>query len=99
MTCQHFSLVSSSACFESPSLLHLTHRSYQLNLLLDAAAAGSNLLSLPIAAECVVPEVVSNTALLDFGRCFVGHPYAQVCVCVCVCTCGCMCVVSIVLGN
>eukprot|EP00048_Salpingoeca_helianthica_P006582 m.100402 g.100402 ORF g.100402 m.100402 type:complete len:4697 (-) comp14058_c0_seq1:25-14115(-) len=58
-------------------ILPSIHQIYDLSLLLDAAAAGSNLLSLPVAAECVVPEVVSNTALLDFGRCFVNHPYAQ----------------------
>ena len=52
---------------------------YDLNLIVDVVGAGSNFLSLPILAECVVPEVRINPGLIDYGRCFINHPYAQVC--------------------
>ncbi len=51
---------------------------YELMLVLDVAAAGNDFLSIPVVAECVVPEVAISSGLLDLGRCFVNHPYAQV---------------------
>ena len=39
--------------------------------------AGKEVFSLPITAKVMVPPVSLLTPLLDFGRCFIQHPYVQ----------------------
>jgi len=52
-------------------------RSYSCALVVDVEEAGREVFSLPISAKAVVPSVSLLTPLLDFGRCFIRHPYVQ----------------------
>ena len=45
--------------------------------MVDVVEAGKEVFSLPITAKVVVPSVSLLTPLLDFGRCFIRHPYVQ----------------------
>ena len=45
--------------------------------MVDVVEAGKEVFSLPITAKVVVPPVSLLTPLLDFGRCFIRHPYVQ----------------------
>uniref|UniRef100_UPI003AADF4DB hydrocephalus-inducing protein homolog n=1 Tax=Centroberyx gerrardi TaxID=166262 RepID=UPI003AADF4DB len=54
-----------------------TVRRYRLALVVDVDGVGEEVMTLPINARCVVPEVVVETPLLHFQRCFLGHPYEQ----------------------
>lgn len=50
-------------------------KTYSTALVVDVEEAGRDVFSLPITAKSVVPRIALLTPLLDFGRCFVGHPY------------------------
>jgi len=52
-------------------------RSYSCALVVDVEEAGREVFSLPISAKAVVPSISLLTPLLDFGRCFIRHPYVQ----------------------
>ena len=52
-------------------------KSYSTALVVDVAEAGKDVFSLPITAKSVVPPITLLTPLLDFGRCFIHHPYVQ----------------------
>jgi len=52
-------------------------RSYSCALVVDVVEAGKEVFSLPITAKVMVPPVSLLTPLLDFGRCFIRHPYVQ----------------------
>lgn len=45
--------------------------------MVDVVEAGKEVFSLPITAKVMVPPVSLLTPLLDFGRCFIRHPYVQ----------------------
>ena len=50
-------------------------KSYSTALLVDVDEAGREVYSIPITAKSVVPRVTLITQLLDYGRCFLRHPY------------------------
>lgn len=52
-----------------------TIKKYELNLVVDVEKVGEDVLSLPISAKCVVPPVTVLSPILDYGRCFLRHPY------------------------
>jgi hypothetical protein len=39
---------------------------------------GEELVNIPIFAECIVPEVVVLTPVIDYARCFLEYPYTKV---------------------
>ncbi|XP_008288806.1 hydrocephalus-inducing protein homolog [Stegastes partitus] len=54
-----------------------TVKRYRLGLTVDVEGVGREILTLPINARCVVPEIVAKPSVLDFQRCFLDHPYDQ----------------------
>ena len=52
-----------------------TVQEYNHHLVVDIDEVGDNLDSLPIKATCIVPDIVVSRDALDYGQCFVGHPY------------------------
>eukprot|EP00898_Chlorokybus_atmophyticus_P005824 jgi/Chlat1/6242/Chrsp44S05765 len=46
-------------------------------LVVDMPSVGENLASVPIFADCQVPKVSLLQDTLDFGSCFLRHPYAS----------------------
>ena len=76
-------LLSLPLPFSSHSLLPqvnftpLCVRLYSCALVVDVVEAGKEVFSLPITAKVMVPSVSLLTPLLDFGRCFIRHPYVQ----------------------
>ncbi|XP_075998117.1 hydrocephalus-inducing protein homolog [Genypterus blacodes] len=52
-------------------------RRYRLALVVDVEGVGEEIMSLPISARCVVPELVVETPVLDFQRCFLNHTHEQ----------------------
>ncbi|XP_028440234.1 hydrocephalus-inducing protein homolog [Perca flavescens] len=54
-----------------------TVKSYSLALVVDVQGVGKKIITLPIIARCVVPDIVVETAVLDFQRCFLNHRYEQ----------------------
>ncbi|XP_035521672.1 hydrocephalus-inducing protein homolog [Morone saxatilis] len=54
-----------------------TVRRYRLALVVDVEGVGEEIMTLPIHARCVVPDIVLETPVLDFKRCFLNNPYEQ----------------------
>ncbi|XP_073328914.1 hydrocephalus-inducing protein homolog [Pagrus major] len=54
-----------------------TVKTYRLELVVDVEGVGEEIMSVPINARCVVPDIVVETPVLDFQRCFLDHPYEQ----------------------
>ncbi|XP_045894223.1 hydrocephalus-inducing protein homolog [Micropterus dolomieu] len=54
-----------------------TVRTYRLALVVDVEGVGEEITTLPIIARCVVPDIVVETPVLDFQRCFLNHSYEQ----------------------
>ncbi|XP_068693384.1 hydrocephalus-inducing protein homolog [Montipora foliosa] len=52
-----------------------TVKKYDIVLVVDVDGVGDEILSLPIVAKCVVPPITVSTPILDYGRCFLHHPY------------------------
>ena len=52
-----------------------TVKKYDLTLVVDVEGVGDAICSLPIGARCVVPQITVLTPILDYGRCFLRHPY------------------------
>ncbi|XP_071173399.1 hydrocephalus-inducing protein homolog isoform X10 [Mytilus edulis] len=52
-----------------------TIKKYEMNLVVDVENVGEEILSLPIYAKCVVPPITVLSPILDYGRCFLRHPY------------------------
>ncbi|KAJ1445550.1 hypothetical protein M885DRAFT_473458 [Pelagophyceae sp. CCMP2097] len=50
---------------------------FDFYLVVDVAGVGEALLSIPISAECQVPDVTLAEADVDFGPCFVRYPYER----------------------
>ncbi|KAI3371721.1 hypothetical protein L3Q82_024292, partial [Scortum barcoo] len=48
---------------------------YRLALVMDVEGVGEEIVTLPINARCVVPDIVVETPVLDFQKCFLDHPY------------------------
>ncbi|XP_024138466.1 hydrocephalus-inducing protein homolog isoform X3 [Oryzias melastigma] len=54
-----------------------TVKVYRLALVVDVLGVGEEVMTLPINARCVVPEVFVEPPVLDFQRCFLRHTYKQ----------------------
>ncbi|XP_030281249.1 hydrocephalus-inducing protein homolog isoform X1 [Sparus aurata] len=54
-----------------------TVKTYRLELVVDVEGVGEEIMSIPINARCVVPDLVVETPVLDFQRCFLDRPYEQ----------------------
>ncbi len=54
-----------------------TCKAYHSHLVVDIVDVGENLLSIPIKANCIVPEVLVSTTKINFGDCFIGYTYSQ----------------------
>ncbi|CAI5655386.1 unnamed protein product [Oreochromis niloticus] len=54
-----------------------TVKTYQLSLVVDIEGVGEEILTLPINARCVMPQILVDTPVLDFERCFLNQPYEQ----------------------
>lgn len=54
-----------------------TVRTYQLSLVVDIEGVGEEILTLPINARCVVPQILVDTPVLHFERCFLNQPFEQ----------------------
>lgn len=50
---------------------------YQYQLVVGVTGVGADLLSIPIRAQCFVPDLVIQRQELDFGRCFLRYPHKQ----------------------
>eukprot|EP00644_Phytophthora_capsici_P002092 jgi/Phyca11/21187/fgenesh1_pg.PHYCAscaffold_84_\ len=50
---------------------------YQYQLVVGVTGVGADLLSIPVRAQCFVPELVIFQQELDFGRCFLRYPHKQ----------------------
>ncbi|KAI3370851.1 hypothetical protein L3Q82_007368 [Scortum barcoo] len=48
---------------------------YRQALVVDVEGVGEEIMTLPINARCVVPDIVVETPVLDFQKCFLDHPY------------------------
>ncbi|KAL5021171.1 hypothetical protein ScPMuIL_000326 [Solemya velum] len=55
-----------------------TIKKYENALVVDVANVGDEVLSLPIYAKCIVPTVIVLSPVLDYGRCFIRHPYEHI---------------------
>jgi hydrocephalus-inducing protein len=58
--------------------MFLIRCSYDMYLAVDIEGVGEEMATIPIFGECVVPEVVVITPVIDFARCFLGYPYKKV---------------------
>ncbi|XP_013405663.1 hydrocephalus-inducing protein [Lingula anatina] len=54
-----------------------TVKKYDMALVVDVDGVGDEVVSLPITARCVVPPITVLTPILDYGRCFLRHPYER----------------------
>ncbi|XP_064641495.1 hydrocephalus-inducing protein-like isoform X2 [Lineus longissimus] len=54
-----------------------TLRKYDTALVVDVKGVGDEIVSLPIISRCVIPNITVLTPILDYGRCFLNHPYEQ----------------------
>ncbi|KAL3657260.1 hypothetical protein V7S43_017769 [Phytophthora oleae] len=50
---------------------------YQYQLVVGVTGVGADLLSIPVRAQCFVPELAILQQELDFGRCFLRYPHKQ----------------------
>ncbi|EEY70141.1 uncharacterized protein PITG_19203 [Phytophthora infestans T30-4] len=50
---------------------------YQYELVVGVPGVGADLLSIPVRAQCFVPEIAVLKQELDFGRCFLRYPHKQ----------------------
>ncbi|KAM9351908.1 hydrocephalus-inducing protein homolog [Symphorus nematophorus] len=71
------SVPSSSRITIKVTLCANTVKTYRLALVVDVEGVGERIRTLPINARCVVPDIVVDTPMLDFQRCFLNHPYEQ----------------------
>ncbi len=55
-----------------------THvRTYEMYLTVDVESVGEGLLSIPISAECRLPDVSLAEEEIDYGACFLRYPYTR----------------------
>ncbi|XP_057292027.1 hydrocephalus-inducing protein-like [Hydractinia symbiolongicarpus] len=55
----------------------LTSGKYDTVITVDIEGIGKDILTLPIAAKCIVPTIGIVSPILDFGRCFIHHTYQR----------------------
>lgn len=56
----------------------LTTRTYNLQLVMDVEGVGEQMASISVRANSIVPDVTVSTDELDYGDCFLRHPYKKV---------------------
>ncbi|XP_059190373.1 hydrocephalus-inducing protein homolog [Centropristis striata] len=54
-----------------------TVKGYRVALVVDVEGVGKEIMGLPINARCVVPDIVVETPVLDFQKCFLDHRYEE----------------------
>ncbi|XP_061629909.1 hydrocephalus-inducing protein homolog [Phyllopteryx taeniolatus] len=54
-----------------------TVKHYRVALVVDVEGVGKEIMALPINARCIVPEIMVETPVLDFQKCFLNHPYEK----------------------
>ena len=59
-------------------LVSATVTRHRLSMLVDIDGVGSELLALPITADCVLPALSPSAPSIDFGDAFRHHPYTAV---------------------
>ncbi|XP_051916753.1 hydrocephalus-inducing protein homolog isoform X2 [Hippocampus zosterae] len=59
------------------SLCSNTVKDYRMALVIDVEGVGKKIMALPIIARCIVPEIMVETPLVDFQKCFLNHPYEK----------------------
>ena len=59
----------------SMELTSRTIRKYKLSLIVDLPGVGDAIQTFPVTAECMVPKIDVSSENLDFGDCFLRHPY------------------------
>ena len=52
-------------------------KQYEMYLTVDVESVGEGLLSVPILAECKLPDVKLVEEAIDFGECFLRYPYTR----------------------
>ncbi|EDV21657.1 uncharacterized protein TRIADDRAFT_30117, partial [Trichoplax adhaerens] len=52
-------------------------KNYDIKLCIDVNDVGLNVFNIPITAECIVPNIMVVSPVIDFGRCFLNHTYQQ----------------------
>ncbi|XP_055892829.1 hydrocephalus-inducing protein homolog isoform X5 [Biomphalaria glabrata] len=52
-------------------------KKYELALVVDVERVDKEILSLPISARSMVPDITNQSPVLNYGRCFLRHPYEQ----------------------
>lgn len=52
-------------------------KNYSIALVVDIKEAGTDVFSLPITANSVVPPITLLTPFIDYGRCFIRYPYIR----------------------
>ncbi|KAL4085786.1 hypothetical protein PRIC1_014796 [Phytophthora ramorum] len=65
---------------EQQITIHFTSHTvkvYQYQLVVGVTGVGADLLSVPLRAQCFVPELSVLQQELDFGRCFLRYPHKQ----------------------
>ncbi|CAH1779299.1 unnamed protein product [Owenia fusiformis] len=77
ITPDHGSLEPQSSMRIIVELCSNSVKKYDLALVVDVDGVGDEVLQLPIVGRCIVPPITVITPLLDYGRCFLKHPYQQ----------------------
>ncbi|XP_054633597.1 hydrocephalus-inducing protein homolog [Dunckerocampus dactyliophorus] len=54
-----------------------TVKQYRVALVVDVEGVGKEIMALPVAARCIVPEIMVETPVLDFQKCFLNYPYEK----------------------
>nr|KAG5712964.1 hypothetical protein BaRGS_021758 [Batillaria attramentaria] len=52
-------------------------RKYETVLVVDVDHVGEEILSLPITAKCIIPQITVLNPMMDYGRCFLRYPYIR----------------------
>ncbi|XP_019738776.1 hydrocephalus-inducing protein homolog [Hippocampus comes] len=59
------------------SLCSNTVKHYRMALVIDVEGVGKEIMALPIIARCIVPEIMVETPVVDFQKCFLNHQYEK----------------------
>ncbi|XP_035827636.1 hydrocephalus-inducing protein [Aplysia californica] len=57
------------------NLVPNTVKKYEAALVVDVERVGEEIMTLPISAKSMVPVISNLTPVLNYGRCFLRHPY------------------------
>ncbi|XP_049580395.1 hydrocephalus-inducing protein homolog [Syngnathus scovelli] len=59
------------------SLCSNTVKHYRLALVVDVEGVGKEIMALPIIARCIIPDIMIESPVVDFQKCFLNHPYEK----------------------